>query len=307
MNPSKLLKLLCLTAALLGFIVITAVFLKKPKKPEAPFAKAIETVQKISLEIAPRAIVLYKKETVWEVAASSGGARFSADPEKIKTLLKSLEAVRVEDVISHRGQSAAEYEINPGSATAITVHAANPTSVAGIFGKQAPDFSHFYFRFPDHTTIYLARGAIRGELGTPEVKFWLNPDLLNLAEDTVQTVRMEGPGFKTLLERSSNTWSVNGKKVDPTRVWGVIGQLAHLRAEDFSDPAQSSSPSAGTLTYAAIEIHTTEGKTHRVRIGKLEAATKRHPVMVDEGPALGWISENTFQMLLQKPTDFKSL
>ncbi len=301
-----MIKPLLTLAFVLAFLAIAALLLRRPKTPDAPFAKAVDHAEKITLQIGNNSIDFTKNNTDWWVAASSGGARFRADPEKLKTLLKSLREVRVEDVISERGETAADYEINPESATILSLYGPNNAlQASGHFGKQAPDFSHLYFRFPHQAAIYLARGAIRGELGLPEVKTWLDPDLLNIPEDMIQTVSIEGPGFKTLLERSSNTWSVNGKKVDPTRVWALIGQLAHLRAEDYIDPAKAPQLSAGALTYASLSLQTQEGKSHRVRIGKKDTATQRHPVMVDEGSALAWVSENTVKMLLQKPSDFK--
>ena len=85
----------------------------------------------------------------------------------------------------------------------------------GLFGKQAPDMAHIYFRYPDKANVYLVRGVLRGDLGKVEVNSWRSRDLIDIAETKIQAITIEGKGFKTELVRTSTeAWTMNGKAVD---------------------------------------------------------------------------------------------
>ena len=116
------------------------------------------------------------------------------------------------------------------------------------------------------------------------------------------TIYIEGPGFKTALARSSDTWSLNGNVVDAAPVWGLLGQLAHLRAEAFADSTQPPEK----LTHASCIVQLRNGTTRQLRLGRPDPATKRYPAAVDKDPGIAWISEAAAKSILQKPSDFKS-
>jgi len=305
MNPSRLIKILLVITGLLAFAILAFFLLHRPKHPQTPFISAVDTAEKITLQTGPARIELDRDGTSWTVSTSSGVERYNADPDKIKTLETGLRNINVEDVISDRPDRAAEFEVNPESATHITVYGKNATLLAeGIFGKQVPDFIHLYFKFPGQPDIYLARGAIRGELGEPVLKGWRDHSLLNVAEDQILNLSIQGPGFKTVLVRSSDTWSCNGKNVNPTLAWGMLGVLAHLKADDFADLSQHPELAAGKLKYAEVSVKLRDGSSHSVHIGLLDKKTQRYPVAVDNDPSVAWVVEGTVKSFLKKPADF---
>src|SRR5437763_1249545 len=89
--------------------------------------------------------------------------------------------------------------------------------------------AHFYFQSP------VPQGASRGSLGTTDVDSWRSHVLLDLPDNLVQQIQIDGPGLKTSLVRSSQTWAVNGEPANGTAVWGLVGVLSHLRSNGFVD------------------------------------------------------------------------
>jgi hypothetical protein len=133
-----------------------------------PYAKANRAVG-IHLAQGAVSIQLDRKNMAWEVMTSSGPK--PADGDKVKSLLSSLTDVTLDDVISERSDHNADFEITPASGTRVSLlDAQGKPFIDGIFGKQAPDFSHIYFRFSDRPQVYLASGIFRGEVepGSPD-------------------------------------------------------------------------------------------------------------------------------------------
>jgi hypothetical protein len=307
MPSDKLLKALLLTACSLAFIMV-AVWLHRQRlaHPSAPFAAGMDAAEKITLQADGQAIDLVKNGDVWSVTSAEGGV-YRADAEKIKTMTQALKKLQMDDVISERGANPEEFGVDDKNGIRVAVFGkGGARSAEGLFGKQAPDFAHLYFKFIDKPQIYLARGAIRGELGEANVKAWRDRALLNVTEDQILTLYIEGPGFKTPLARSSDTWSLNGKPIDPAPVWGLLGILAHLKADDFIDPVQHPDLSADKLSYASVILQLKDGSSHKVRIGRKDPAMPRYPVAIDQDPNTAWVAEATIKSILQKPSNFPS-
>jgi hypothetical protein len=303
--PPRLLKILITTTFILALVLAGLYWMHRPRHSQRPFTASLDAAQKVTLQTGSTQIELIRDSATWTVSSGSKGP-YKAESEHVKSLLNSLKEVQVEDVISERSD-ATEFQLNPGSATQVTLLGKNNAPLAtGLFGKQAPDGAHSYFKYPDQTAIYLARGGIRNDLVEAGVNSWRNPTLLNASEDQVLTLLIEGPGFKTALARSSDTWSCNGRPIDPTPVWGLLGQLVHLRAEEFADPVQHPELAASRLTYATVILQQHDGTSHTLHIGPLDKKSTRHPVSIDADPNVAWIPEGIVKAILQKPSSFKS-
>jgi hypothetical protein len=306
MPSRKLIRSLLLVTGTLVFVFAAILILRHgSSRPSAPFANKVDQAEKITIQLGGSSMELVRDSQTWSVSSASGGGPYRAHPERIKVLLRMLRETKVEDVISERAESAEDFEVNPASGAHVTLFGPGNSKLAeGIFGKQAPDGVHVYFKFPDAPAVRLARGAFRGELGNNDLRAWRDRAILTFVESQALSLVIEGPGFKTALARSSDTWSSNGKVVDPAPVWGLLGQLAHLAADDFVDPAQTPQAAADPLTYASILIQLTDGGTLQLRIGRRDAAQQRHPVATGD-PGRAWVNETAIKNILRKPSDFK--
>jgi len=172
MSGSLLKKLAGLTAILIG---LWAVYLyRQVPHGRSPFAQASGSVEKILMMQGAQTVQLSKQGESWKVLLSTGVAR-PADETKMKTLLSSLKDFQIEEEISDRADRHAEYQVDEGGGTRIVFQdSKGRTLVEGIFGKQAPDFTHSYFRFPRQLSVYIPRGVLPGDLGKPEHNHWLS-------------------------------------------------------------------------------------------------------------------------------------
>ena len=114
------------------------------------------------------------------------------------------------------------------------------------------------------------------------------------------------PVSKPRWRRSSDTWSLNGHVVDPAPVWGTLGVVAHLRADDFVDLTAHPDWAADKLTYASVILQLKDGSgTSLVRIGRQDPASKHYPVSINKDPTVYAVAENTIKGILRKPSEFK--
>ena len=91
-----------------------------------------------------------------------------------------LKNVQLEDVISERADRAADFQVDAAGGLRVTVRDhAGALLADGVFGKQAMDATHIYFRFPDQPKVYLARGFYRGDLGGADFSGWRTHDPLD--------------------------------------------------------------------------------------------------------------------------------
>jgi len=302
MFRSPLIKTLVGLTVLLAVLVGLYFYLQVPSR-ETPFLKAAGKATGVLLTQGNDRVNLLQDGKVWKVMTRSG-AKYPANAEKVKTLLSGLQDLQVEDEISE-GRDGTPYDLGPTTAFRVGLtETGSSLMVGGDFGKQAPDFTHIYFRFPNRPAIYLARNLIRGELGETDVNSWRDKTLVDMPEAKVQSVIIEGRGFKTSLERSSDTWTLSGRKIDPAPVYQLLGALAHLKADDFVDPSSATLYGYENLHWARITAKTND-RTVELRIGAEDKQAKRYPVAAapDTGPV--WLSEIHLKPLLLKPSDFK--
>ncbi len=297
------LKKLGIASGVLILLWIVNLYRQVPHS-QRPFAKADAQAERVVLQQGPKKVELLKQGNVWKVASGSGSF-YAAEENLVKTLLSGLKDVEVEDEISSRADRAAEYEVNLESGTHVSLLGAKEVKGGeGIFGKQAPDFAHIYFRYPDKPNVYLARGIIRGELGNVEVNSWRSRQLIDVPETKIQGITLEGKGFKTELVRTStDVWTLNGKIIETGPVNALVGTLAHLRFNEFVDPVVYPTLTYEGLTLGRIIIKGGESPIE-LRIGAEDMKSKRIPVAISKEAGLGWLPESLIQSLQQRPSAF---
>jgi hypothetical protein len=299
------LKKLAVVTGLLVALWVVYLYRQVPHR-RTPFAKAADAVKQIRMSHGVLNVQLSKKEGSWTVIVATGVAR-PVDETKMKTLLTSLKDLQIEEEISNRADRATEYEVDEPGGIDISFQDGDGRVLAeGVFGKQAPDFMHSYFRFPDQPVVYLARGVLPGDLGRTEANYWRSRQILDIGEAKIQGIAIEGKGFKTTLVRiSTDTWTVNGKTVEAAPVDALVGTLAHLRVDDFIDAAAAPGITYEALTFAHVGVKGTDA-TADIRIGPADPKTKRYPLSTGKDSGIAWLSEAGTNAILQKPSAFKT-
>ena len=300
-----LFKKLGFVAAFLLIVWIIYLYRMVPHE-KAPFAKASDKTEEIVFSQGSRTLTLRRESGQWKVGLASAPF-YAADADLVRPLLSGLEGLQLEDEISDRADRAADYDVTVETGIRVRLLDVRQAGLAeGLFGKQAPDFSHIYFRYADKPNVYLARGLIKGDLGRLDVNYWRSRQLIDIPETKIQNIVIEGKGFKTEFVRvSTDVWTLNGKPIDPASANSLVGALAHLRADDFVDPAADPTFTYDSLTFARVGIKG-EGASVELRLGASDAKSKRYPVSVGQDAGLAWLSESSAKAILKKPSDLKA-
>jgi hypothetical protein len=294
-------KLLWILGGACAVLLVVVFVILREQLPHSrlPYA-SIDKAAQVTLAQGTNRVVLVRRDPEWVVSSGSSTVQYPVEPTHAKGLRTTLQGVHVEDEISDREDRAPEFEVTAQAGTRVTLTDAKGKTLAdGILGKQAPDFTHIYFRYPDSPKVYLASGAIRGELD-PVAKTWRSHDVVSITEAEMQSIQVQQGDKVWTLQRSSATWMLDGKSADTTQVYRLVGTLAHLRADDFPDDER-----AMTGEIAQLTVHSaTAGVT--LRIGPLDAATHRYLAATDKLPGVFWLSEDKAKTLLINPSQLKS-
>ncbi len=297
MGASFLKKVGTLAAMLLAAWVIS-IYRQVPHR-KAPFAKAVQKAERLRMEKASGRVSFVKQKGAWSVELSSG-VYAPVDEMPWKSLLSSLSALTLEDEISDRADRASEFEVDAASGMRLVLEDAQGNVLAdGIFGKQASDYVHLYYRPSQAVNVYMARGLYRGELGQVDPQAWRSRELVSIPEPQIKRVRIESKGRPTDLVRvSTSSWTSNGKPVQAELVYGLLAKLARLRADSFVDVSLYPAITYASLTYARVMIEG-EQSSAEVRIGPLDKKTPRYPLSSGQENGIAWLSQATTDSILK--------
>lgn len=292
--------LLGVLAALLAVFVVMRIPRPTSKKdlpsfPESP----------VKLEIAgPGSRVLLEKQgDSWRVKEP---VDFPADEEAVKAFAASLRSLAFGEALTQRPESHAQYQVDEAGAAAVRAWAAGGQEpVALLFGKGAPDFTHVYVRAPGKNEVYLAQGVRRYELEKP-VRDWRDRRIASWqADDAVVRLNVEKGRAAYVLQKDSDTWTVEGRAADNDKADRLLSELRALSAEDFIDPPASSDLKAYGLNAPSLRVivETASGKRIELRFGKKNPDQDRYPLQRDQEPVLFWVPAYAWDAFPAAPKD----
>lgn len=303
MFSPRSLKILASLVLVLVVLFIGYLYKQVPQRTK-PYEAALKETTVITVSEKEATIRLEKKEDQWRVGLPNQKL-FAVDDARLQTILTALKNLQLEDVLSERPEAAGEFDVSPSSGMRVTLlNASNKTLADGIIGKQSPDYSHIYFRFPDSPKVYLARGIFRGELGQPLVEVWRKQALLEFGEKEIVELAITRGAETLSLVRSSDNWTSNGRFIDPLPVFGLLGTLAHLRADTWAVEGAPGVPAVEALKSVVINLKTAD-KSYTLHIGALDVKGKRYPVSAGPDTGIAWISEQSLKPALLKTSDIK--
>lgn len=298
MSP-RLLKNLLAVAILLSACFFFYLIRQVPTS-KTPFAKPLESARGLKLERGAQSVEFSKAADGWKVKLADG-ALAAVEDTTFLSLLSSLKVVSLEDVIATRADRHAELEVDAPNGIRVTVldDKAAPV-VAGIFGKQAPNFRHIYYRPDQAKDVYLASGLYRGDLGVVDPLSWRSRLLIDIPEGLVKSFRVEKKGApaKEYVQVSTSAWTLNGKPVAPEVPNRLVGALAHLRVDSFRTPQDGPTLPYDQLKTARIVVRSATSQAD-LRIGALDKKNQRYPLSTGPQSGSAWLSQSTVDSLLK--------
>lgn len=290
-------------ALVLGGLWLVYMYRQVPHR-QKPFANAMSKAGEIVIREPSGVLQLKKVAGSWKVVGFSDQV-YPADNNKVGNLTSALISAALEDVISDNPASYPDFETTKDSGTHVSVNDSNGRILAsGLFGKQSPDFTHLYFRYPDRPEVYLLRGVIRGEIGPVNVKAWRDADLLSVPETDVRFLQIQNPSGTLSLEHSSETWTSGGRVIDPAPIYTLLGVLGHLKADDWVEPS-TASIRMEALTFASVTLKTDKA-TSSLKIGPLDKKSNRYPVAASAEAGVAWVAADRLKPVFLKASDLKT-
>ena len=206
-----------------------------------------------------------KGDSTWTIEQENKSASLSSF--QLDELLKSMNNVRPERLVSRKKENWSEYQVGDSSAILLTAYTADMEKLASwCIGKQSA--GNTYMRAEDEEEVYLVEGNIRTGVGK-DFNEWRDKSFLRIDKSFIDRVSFQYPadsGF--VIEKVGEAWMINDKKADSLKVQNYIGKLQSKNlnsfADDFSPSAQPDITvelSSNSVSHAVIKgWKTSQGK-----------------------------------------------
>ncbi len=172
---------------------------------------------------------------------------YPANTDMIKGMLKSVEELKLEDVISSNPANRTTYEVD-STGTAVKIWTGDKLALSAIIGKASTDYTHTYLRYADRDEVYRAGGVISYNFNHA-AKDWRDKSILKLEEKQIQKIVLEYPKDKppvvvTLARADSTHWNLQSgahpaARADSTAAARVASNVARLNTVEFATPEET--------------------------------------------------------------------
>lgn len=284
----KWMKPLAIAVSVLAMVYLLSLVPRPSTKPQSP--PIPKDIQRFSLGSRDLTIAIENKNGVWRVTSPID---VPANEGVVVHFLASLRSFAFEEVMSRRPESFDLFQVDDAAGVRLRVWGADAKDpLEWVIGKDAPLGGRGYARLGNGKEVYLTSGLSRNavEVG---LKMWRDGRLLPLAPDTpIRSIQVRRARGNLVLEKSSDTWTVNGKKGDGEKIDGLISSLRYVTADDFVDPPQSLELISSHLSPPAAEMTVLagEGTSHTIRFGIPEKGdSPRVLTRRDDDPHLLWM------------------
>lgn len=232
---------------------------------------------------------------------------YPANQDMITTMLKSVEALKLEDVISSNPATRGTYQVD-STGTEVAIWAGDKQVMGLIIGKSSADWTHTFVRRKDGNEVFRAEGVIAYNFNRrPED--WRDKSILKLDEPTVTRVALEYPKERVqlaLVRADSTHWNleVPGKGTEPadsTTAARLVQGAAKLSTVNFATDAE-----AVGKDFAAADFRlavTAGATTHRVDF--LSTDETKLLARRDGSPTLFSLYKSNLGNLMKKPDDLR--
>jgi hypothetical protein len=140
---------------------------------------------------------------------------YAASTEMMDQMLKSLEELKLEDVISSNPEKRATYQVDStGTAVEVWTGSDKP-ALSLVVGKASADYTHTFVRRADRNEVYRAEGVLAYNFNRKPEE-WKDKAILKLDEGSIKRVTLEYP-------KEKDKQTVMLAKVDTTTQWTVAG------------------------------------------------------------------------------------
>jgi len=272
--------------------------------PQETVAVNPDQVTRVSVHKKDGDVELVKSGSDWRLTKP---VDYPANQDMITTMLKSVEALKLVDVISTNPATRGTYQVD-STGTEVEIWAGDKQLMGLIIGKSSADWTHTFVRRKDGKEVFRAEGVLAYNFNRrPED--WRDKSILKLDEATVTRVALEYPKDRVqlaLVRTDSTHWGleVPGKGIEPadsTTAARLVQGAAKLSTVNFATDAEATGKD---FAQADLRLVVTAGATtHRVdflTIDDTKMLARR-----DGNPTVFSLFKSNLGNLMKKPDDLR--
>lgn len=179
-------------------------------------------------------IVLARSGETWELTAP---VAYPANEANVSSLVRRLEEVNSENIVSTQPESWSNYEVDDQAVT-VTLRSGDQDVQTFYVGKQAPAGFHTYMRLSGSDETHMVRGDIRSFVSYT-VNEWRDKSIVDLPQESIERIQVSAaPERSYSLQRENELWQVEASSgesfpTDPNEANMLVGTLATLSALTF--------------------------------------------------------------------------
>ena len=219
-----------LSTVILLFVLIFGNRIIAKFKPTSPFLFLFDKKQIIKINVlnANKKIYLKNKNNQWFVIQDK--VEFTADQERINTILDTLKALKKEDIVSNNKEKQFEFGINN-----IAIEFSTKDEGWKLYLGKNYSSTQLYVKTSDNEDIFLASDL--SNILYPEDFRDLNLHLID-DENKLTQIELDDNVNKLILIKKKDKWYVEDKEAKKDRVDFLINDLKTLSANDITKEKQ---------------------------------------------------------------------
>lgn len=221
-------------------------------------------------------ITLKRMGGIWKITDPYD---YPANPSYIETLLKKVQALEYESLITSNKDKYENYEVDGEEASYIEIGKEGDVVDKFYCGKPSKNYTHTYLRPADKDEIWLVAGTPRSSF-TRNPKDWRDKKILRLDKTMMERILLKFPDETVELTRSISMPDMDTTLTEPDTSWTVIPKrgkpfkpadnvlnrirntLSRMNATDFMVKGEDEIPSFDKPDFT-VEVFL-EGDQHEV-------------------------------------------
>lgn len=223
-----------------------------------------EKVTKVLIHKTDGDVELQRVGSEWKVTRP---AEYPANSDLVKGMLKAVEELKLEDVISSNPATRGTYQVD-STGTAVTMWSGDAKALDVVVGKSTADWTHTFVRYADRNEVYRADGVLSYNFNRrPED--WRDKSILHLEEKQIDRIVLGYPkdGRSIVLARADSThWNVQEggatAHADSATAARLVSNVARLSTVNFGTAAEAAGKDFMTPDFR-LQVDSNGGK-HQV-------------------------------------------
>jgi hypothetical protein len=201
-----------------------------------------EKVTRIAIRRPGENVELERAGSEWKLTKP---ITYPANGDLVKGMLKQVEELNLEDIISKNASTRGTYQVD-STGTTVEFWTGDKQALGIVVGKSSSDYAHTFVRYSDRNDVYRADGAISYSFNRSADQ-WRDKTILKLEEKAIRQVHLDYPKDKqsvALVRADSTHWKVQEgtgapAAADSATAARVVANVARLLTMGFATPAEA--------------------------------------------------------------------